>query len=65
CAMNHFLLAATDQGIIKVEIQQNQLVQTQLFADTEPFVDSSCQLLPHPDGLWVIHPQSIQLLKLQ
>jgi H/ACA ribonucleoprotein complex subunit 3 len=65
CAVNHFLLAATDQGIIKIEIQGNQLMQTQQFSDTEPFVDSNCQLLPHTDGLWVISSQKIQLFKLQ
>jgi len=65
CAINHFLLAATDQGIIKIEIQQTDLVQTQIFAETEPFVDSSCQLIPHPDGLWVIQSNAITLLKLQ
>jgi hypothetical protein len=69
CAINHFLLAATDQGIIKVEVQSNplgqtQLIQTQIFAETEPFVDSSCQLLAHPDGLWVIDAQQIKFCKL-
>lgn len=69
CAINYFLLAATDQGIIKVEVQptplgQAQLVQTQIFAETEPFVDSSCQLLPDPDGLWVVNAQQIKFCKL-
>ncbi|MGA7935359.1 MAG: hypothetical protein WCA35_17550 [Kovacikia sp.] len=62
--INNFLLAATDEGIIRVEIQQNQLVHTTTFIDAEPFVDSSCRLLPATEGLYVINHHTIQLLKL-
>ncbi|UBF26615.1 hypothetical protein K9N68_00960 [Kovacikia minuta CCNUW1] len=64
CAVNDFLLACTDDGIIRVEIQQSQLVHTTTFVDTEPFVDSSCRLLTARTGLYVINHQKIQLLKL-
>jgi tRNA A-37 threonylcarbamoyl transferase component Bud32 len=64
CAIANFLLAATDEGIIRVELQQGQLIHTKTFADTEPFVDSSCRLLPANDGLYIVNHQSIQLLKL-
>ncbi len=64
CAIANFLLAATDDGIIRIERQQGQLVHTKTFADTEPFVDSSCRLLPASDALYVIKHQSIHLLKL-
>ena len=64
CAIANFLLAATDDGIIRIELQQGKLVHTKTFADTEPFVDSSCRLLPANDGLYVINHQSIYLLKL-
>jgi len=64
CAIANFLLAATDDGIIRIELQQGKLVHTKTFVDTEPFVDSSCRLLPTNNGLYVINHQTIQLLKL-
>lgn len=59
CAIANFLLAATDDGIIRIELQSGQLVHTKTFPDTAPFVDSSCQLLPAPQGLYVIKAQEI------
>lgn len=64
CAIAHFLLAATDDGIIRIELHQNQLVHTKTFPDTEPFVDSHCQLLPAPKGLYVIQSQAIYQLAI-
>jgi H/ACA ribonucleoprotein complex subunit 3 len=64
CAIANFLLAATDDGISRIELQQGQLIHTKTFADTESFVDSSCRLLTANDGLYVINHQSIQFLKL-
>ena len=63
-AVNEFLLAATDVGIVRIDIQQGQLVQTKTFPDTEPFVDSSCRLLPAPSGLYVVNSHHIQQLQL-
>jgi serine/threonine protein kinase len=65
CAVNDFLLACTDDGIIRVEIQQKQLVHTTTFVDTEAFVDSSCRLLPANTGLYVVNHHNIQLLELR
>jgi H/ACA ribonucleoprotein complex subunit 3 len=64
CAIANILLAATDDGIIRIELQQGQLIQTKIFLDTEPFVDSSCQLLPAPNGLYVINSQEIYQLAI-
>ncbi len=64
CAIGNFLLAATDDGIIRIELQQGQLVQTKTFPDTEPFVDSSCQLLPAAHGLYVIKAHEIYQLAI-
>jgi H/ACA ribonucleoprotein complex subunit 3 len=64
CAIANFLLAATDEGILRVELQQGRLVLAKTFVETEPFVDSQCQLLPAPEGLYVVSERQIQKLKL-
>ncbi len=64
CAIAHLLLAATDDGIIRIEVQQKKLIHTKTFADTEPFVDSSCQLLSAPKGLYVVKAQAIYHLAI-
>jgi hypothetical protein len=64
CAVNHFLLAATDDGIVRIEVQQGQLCQTKVFPGTESFVEAGYQLLAGQDGLFVVSPHQIQWLKL-
>ncbi|WP_017297534.1 hypothetical protein [Nodosilinea nodulosa] len=64
CAIANFLLAATDDGIIRIELRGGQLVQTKTFSDTEPFVDSSCQLLPASQGLYVVKAREILRLAI-
>lgn len=64
CAIANFLLAATDDGIIRIELQNGQLVHTKTFPDTAPFVDRNCQLLPAPQGLYVIKAQEIVQLAI-
>lgn len=64
CAAGNFLIAATDDGIIRIEIQQGQLVQTKLFPDTESFVNSSSQILASPHGLYVVNAHEIYQLQM-
>jgi H/ACA ribonucleoprotein complex subunit 3 len=64
CAAGHFLLAALDEGIVRIECQQGKLIQAKTFPETEPFVSSNCQLLAGGDGLYVVLSQEIKLLKL-
>ncbi|UZQ54387.1 hypothetical protein OOK60_18255 [Trichothermofontia sichuanensis B231] len=64
CAVHHFLFVATDEGIVRIEPQSGQLVVTQHFPETEPFVDSSCMLLPAKDGLYVVRARTIQKLQI-
>jgi H/ACA ribonucleoprotein complex subunit 3 len=64
CAAGNFLLTATDDGIVRVEIQNSQLAVAKIFSDTEPFVDSQSNLFPGANGLYVVGPKEIQLLKL-
>lgn len=64
CAAGHFLLVATDSGIIRVDPQNGQLVKTKEFPDTEPFVNTNCQLIAGQEGLYVVTQQEIQLLQI-
>ncbi|BFM41166.1 hypothetical protein [Synechocystis sp. LKSZ1] len=63
-AVGEVLLAPTDEGIIRIEHQGQQLVQTKTFTETEPWVNGHCSLIPGPQGLWVVHPQQILWLQL-
>lgn len=65
CAINNFLLVATDEGIVRIELQNRQIVQTKIFTDTESFVDSNCQLLVGDQGLYVISEKEIKHLKIK
>lgn len=64
CTAGMFLLAATDDGIVKVEAANGALRVTKEFPDTEPFVDGNSQLHPGTDGLYVVDRKEIQLLKI-
>ncbi|HBB32376.1 MAG TPA: hypothetical protein DDZ80_17055 [Cyanobacteria bacterium UBA8803] len=64
CAANHFLFAATDDGIVRVEPYKSQIVTTKEFPDTEPFVNTNSQIVASQQGLYIINPQEILLLKL-
>jgi len=65
CAAGHFLLAATDEGIVRVEADGDRLVQTKAFPDTEPFVDSSVALHVGHHGLYVVGRREIRILKIR
>jgi len=64
CAVHQFLLIATDEGILRVDCQNGNVLQTKAFPDTEPFVNSQSHLLPVIDGLYVVNPQEIHFLNL-
>ncbi|RZM77323.1 hypothetical protein [Leptolyngbya iicbica] len=64
CAVDDFLLAATDDGIVRIQIQSGQLTHNRTFPETEPYVDASCQLLAGPQGLWVVRYRQIDHLQL-
>jgi len=64
CAAGNFLLAATDDGIIRVEPSSGQIVKTREFPDTEPFVHAGCHLFVGKNGLYVVDRQEIRLLKI-
>ncbi|MBI4142844.1 hypothetical protein HY480_03155 [Candidatus Uhrbacteria bacterium] len=64
-AAGNFLLAATDDGIVRVESNQGTLATTKTFPDTEPFVDAGSQLFPGKQGLYVVGRNEILLLKIR
>jgi H/ACA ribonucleoprotein complex subunit 3 len=64
CATGSFLLVATDDGIMRVEVDGSGLAVAQTFPDTEPFVTVNSQLLPGADGLYVVNAQQIVRLKI-
>jgi hypothetical protein len=64
CAAGNFLLAVTDDGIVRVEVEGGQIRVAAEFPDTEPFVASDCQLCPTREGLAVVSGQDIHLLRI-
>jgi len=64
CAVGNFLFVATDEGIIRVEVDNGKIVKTKEFPDTEPFVDSGNHLFPSADGLYVVSQKEVNLLKI-
>ena len=65
CAAGDFLLAATDDGIVRVENTNGSIKVTKEFPDTEPFVDSGSHIFPGSDGIYVVKKQEISLLKIK
>ena len=59
-----WLFAPTDEGIVRVEPQHGQLVQTRVFPDTEPYVDSGCHLFAGQQGMYVVDRQNIYVLTI-
>jgi H/ACA ribonucleoprotein complex subunit 3 len=65
-AAGNFLLAATDDGVVRVEPDgSGGIAVTKAFPDTEPFVDAGCILHIGRRGLYVISKHEITVLKLQ
>lgn len=64
CATQGVLLAATDAGVVRIEAAAGVLRETRSFPDTEPFVDSGCQLLPGREGLLVVRGRTVTSLRM-
>ncbi len=64
CAVGGVLLAATDAGLVRVEVQGKGLAVTREFLDTEPFVSSDDRLLVGRQGLYVVQARSVSLLQM-
>ena len=64
CATAGMLLAATDAGLVRLEVQAGAVVQTREFPDTEPFVSCDCRLLIGKEGLLVVTSQHVAALQM-
>ena len=65
CAVDDFLLAATDDGIVRIKLHQGQLTLDRMFPETEAHVDASCHLRAGSRGLWIIRERQIDWLQLK
>jgi serine/threonine protein kinase len=65
CPLGNMLLAATDDGLVRVEIQGDQLVMTRDFPDTEPWVTAGSHIFPSDEGVYVVSGREIHLLKIK
>lgn len=63
-AAGQFLLAATDDGLVRLEVVDGQITTTKTYPDTEPFVDASCHLFLTKHGLAVVNRQTITRLTM-
>jgi hypothetical protein len=55
-AVGRHLFVATDDGIVRVEVDSGQPAVTRRFLHTAPFVDSGCRLIATAAGMFAIHP---------
>jgi len=65
CSAGDLLLAATDEGVVRVELQGDRLIETQKFPDTESFVHAGKHLFAGKDGLYVVGSRDITVLKIR
>jgi hypothetical protein len=64
CAAGNFLLAATDEGLVRLEPSGGSILKTRVFSDTEPFVDGGSQLFAGRRGVYIVEPRRIQVLTM-
>lgn len=64
CTTGHILFHPTDDGIVKIEVENGTIIPTKKFPDTEPFVNGTSTLFPHQHGIAVVGRQEIVVLKL-
>ncbi|MEK9173440.1 MAG: hypothetical protein AAB594_02630 [Patescibacteria group bacterium] len=58
------LFAPTDEGIIRLQIENSQIKEAARFPDTEPFVDSGSQLFVTKSGIYVVDRNEITQLTI-
>lgn len=63
-AAGGYLLAATDDGIVRVEIERGELAVRVAFPDSEPFVDATTRLFVTASGVLAASASRIDLLRM-
>lgn len=63
-ALGSILLVPTDEGIYQIQAQEEKLLVTKEFPDTARFVDTSSQLFPSGDGVFVKSSKEIWKLTI-
>lgn len=63
-AAGNFLLSATDEGIVRVDIENGNIAESRKFPDTEPFVDSSSNLFADTHSVYVVCRNEIWQLRI-
>ena len=58
------LMSPTDDGLLLSVFKEDEIIN-KTFPDTEPFVDSSCQLFTCQKGIYVVNDNKIILLELK
>ncbi len=58
------LFAATDEGIVRLEVDAGAISIVRQFPDTEPFVDESTHLFVDPKGIYAVRKQTVTLLSI-
>jgi len=64
CAIANWLFVPTDDCLVRIEVQNGQIMITKSFPETEAYVDSGCSLIVTSQGIYVIHAQKILQLQL-
>ncbi len=64
CAAGSALFVPTDEGILRVGVEQGRLVEEARFPDTAHFLGADCRLLAGPEGIYVVGRGEILLLKM-
>jgi H/ACA ribonucleoprotein complex subunit 3 len=64
-AIGSHLYVATDSGLTRIGMSGNRLEVEREFPDTEPFVNSSTQLLPGKGGIIAVSSKEIVQLEMQ
>lgn len=65
CAMGDGLLVPTDEGIVRIGIVEDQLLEKGSFPDTEPYLDAGSRLFASAEGLVVAGSREIRRLVIK
>ncbi|MCC6934204.1 MAG: hypothetical protein IT406_00710 [Candidatus Yanofskybacteria bacterium] len=63
-AVGNSLLAATDEGVVRVSLDGASISVAQKFPDTEPFVHAHVHLYAVKDGLYAVGKHDVTLLRI-